>query len=150
MSGIKQNMCKFYVNEEERTIVCVIDKTRDLFMDFIESNFNFPSFDIAGGLYAASSWKFHDQLYMPSQFTGKAVCAPEDKWDEELGKLIAFSRAKHKLYTSFFKRANLLVNMINTYLERMVDMCNEMALKLQNRKDAMDEALEEIMTPSSL
>ena len=36
MKGIKMSDCKFYVNEEERIVVCVIPKTKYMVEDFIK------------------------------------------------------------------------------------------------------------------
>ena len=98
MNGIKMSDCRFYVNKEERTIVCVIPNTNDMFLDFIDMHMDFPNLEI-------TPWgklRKHT-LNMPYSFMGKAVCAPEDEWDEEVGRMIAFSKAKDKCYKSFFK-----------------------------------------------
>ena len=93
MNGIKMSNCKFYVNEEERTIVCVIPYTRGMLSAFIYENFRWPDLDLEYGINS----QLDDQLKMPSSFMGKAVCAPEDEWNEELGKKIAASRCNEKI-----------------------------------------------------
>ena len=148
MNGIKMTDCKFYVNEEERTVVCVIPKqikrddyvadTEDMLMDFITDNFSFADFDIGEAIFMSR------KLYrIPKSFIGKAVCAKEDEWDEELGKMIAFSRAKDKCYRSFFKRANVLVNTIDRRLNDMMTMFNEMGDKLNDRREKLEHMIEE-------
>ena len=148
MNGIKMTDCKFYVNEEERTVVCVIPKqikrdgyytdTEDMLMDFITDNFSFADFDIGEAIFMSR------KLYrMPKSFMGKAVCAKEDEWDEELGKMIAFSRAKDKCYRSFFKRANVLVNTIDRRLNDMMTMFNEMGDKLNDKREKLEHMIEE-------
>lgn len=114
--NIKPSNCKFVINEEKRKVVCIIDDTESLVLDFL----GFPwdnkipiKNDVA------------DMLIMPNHFTGVATCAPEDKWDPEIGKAIAFSRAKFKVNSSFFKRANTLVNEIDRRLGEMVLSFND-------------------------
>ena len=105
MNGIKMSDCRFYVNEAEHVVVCVIPHTRRMVDDFIREHFSFNDVDF---WYALDV----DKVRMPDSFMGKAVCAPEDEWDEELGKMIAFSKAKDKCYKSFFKRANTFIQMV--------------------------------------
>ena len=74
---------------------------------------------------------------MPSAFMGKAVCAPEDEWNEETGRMIAFSRAKDKCYKSFFKRANTFVQRVDARLGDMVGLFNDLGLKLEDKREAL-------------
>jgi hypothetical protein len=148
MNGIKMSDCKFYVNEAERTVVCVIPKeierdgyaadTDDMLLDFIGANFSFTDIDIGEAIFMDRK-----SYRMPKSFMGKAVCAKEDEWDEELGKMIAFSRAKDKCYRSFFKRANTLVNVIDRRLNEMMTMFNEMGDKLNDRREKLEHMIEE-------
>ena len=142
MNGIKMSDCKFYVNEEERTIVCVIPNTRDMVENFISEHFCWNDFNT----YLGVEYEFMKQLEMPHSFMGKAVCAAEDEWNEELGRMIAFSRAKDKCYKSFFRRANMLVNMIDSRLGDMITQLNVFGAKLSNKKDALEQQIEERIT----
>lgn len=148
MNGIKMSDCKFYVNEAERTVVCVIPKkierddyytdTEDMLIDFINDNFHFADIDIGEAIFMSR------KLYrMPKSFMGKAVCAEGDEWNEELGRMIAFSRAKDKCYRSFFKRANALVNTIDRRLNDMMTMFNEMGDKLNDKREKLEHMIEE-------
>lgn len=114
--NIKPKNCHFFIDENKRKVVCVIENTENLVNDFIM------------GQTALNYWFLPDEvinkLIMPNRFSGVATCAPEDTWDIEVGKAIAFSRAKYKLNTSFFKRANYLVNEIDRRLGRVVESFN--------------------------
>lgn len=138
MNGIKMSDCKFYVNEEEKTVVCVIPNTQNMLNDFINENFRFSDFDVNEAL-----WCGYKPYRMPRSFMGKAVCAAEDEWDEELGRMIAFSRAKDKCYRSFFKRANALVNTIDRRLNEMMSMLNGMGDKLYEKRVKLEHMIEE-------
>lgn len=140
MNGIKMSDCRFYVNEEERTVVCVIPNTKFALQEFIEENFEFPDFDV----YCGISYNYlHKELKLPHSFMGKAVCAAEDEWNEETGRLIAYSRARNKYYTSFFKRANRLVQLINKRLDDMIELFNNFGMKLEAKQGALQTKIDE-------
>ena len=139
MNGIKMSDCKFYVNEDERTVVCVIPNTQDMVEDFIWEHFQWKDID----MYEALEYgKFRQDMKMPHSFIGKAVCAKEDEWNEELGRMIAYSRAKDKCYKSFFKRANLFVQTVDRRLGDMIDILNDFGAKLSDKKDALESEIE--------
>ena len=139
MNGVKMSECKFYVNEEARTIVCVIPKTKHMLLDFVKDHFRWNDIDID---FALGS-DFEKKLYMPGSFSGKAVCAPEDEWNEETGRIIAFAKAKDKCYKSFFKRANLLVQTMDIRLGSMIELFNDFGLKLETKRTALQEKINE-------
>ena len=143
MNGIKMTDCRFYVNEVERIIVCVIPNTTYMVEEFIDDNFNFSELDVS--IYG----KLRKHVRMPASFTGKAVCAPEDEWDEELGRKIAFAKAKDKCYKSFFKRANLFVQAVDRRLGDMITIFNDFGMKLENKREALQQQIDEKMKPES-
>lgn len=141
MNGIKMTDCRFYVNEDERIIICVIPNTTYMVEEFINDNFDFPELDVS--IYG----KLRKHVRMPSSFIGKAVCAPEDEWDEELGRKIAFAKAKDKCYKSFFKRANLFVQAVDRRLGDMITIFNDFGVKLENKREALQNQIDEMMGP---
>ena len=140
MNGIKMSDCKFYVDEEARTVVCVIPDTSDMVEDFIDEHFDFKELNFS--IITCWGWG-HDKLTMPHSFMGKAVCAPEDEWNEETGRMIAFSRAKDKCYKSFFKRANLYVQAIDRRLGDMITQFNDFGMKLDGKREALQTKINE-------
>lgn len=131
---IKKNDCKFYVDEEKRVVVCVITGVSHLVNDFVEDIWNDDvNFDISYPLYK--------KLEMPNTFIGKAVCAAEDEWDVEMGKKIAYSRAKEKVYTSFFKRANLFAQTIDLRLNELVNRFNALGEAVSDNKAKLDSEI---------
>ena len=131
---IKKNDCKFYVNEEERTIVCVIHCDKYLVEYYVnELTHN----------YFWLPFNEREKIKMPSTFIGKAVCTENDTWDEELGRDIAFERAKDKFYKSFFKRANRLIEMIDGHVIDMIDSFNNIGTKVEKRMGELRKNIEE-------
>ena len=137
MDGIKMSDCEFYVDEEKRTVVCKITDTSHMVHDFLRENCCFSDVKISGTI----TYRLWSETVMPYSFIGKAVCAPEDEWDEEIGKMIAFARAKEKCYTSFFKRANKIIWAINTRLEQTIDIFNAFGTKLSENKATLEEKI---------
>ena len=137
MNGIKMKDCRFYVNEAERVIVCVIPHTRRMVSDFIQQHFSFGDVDF---WYALEDV---DKVRMPDSFIGKAVCSPDDEWNEELGKMIAFSKAKDKCYKSFFKRANMFVQAIDGRLGDMIESFNNFGMKLEDKRAGLQQQIDE-------
>lgn len=131
--NIKPHNCKYFINKDKRTIVCVINDTTDAFIDYAEKHFILnANCDEYSSIYHKSML---DSLEMPNRFVGIAVCSPDDEWDEELGKLIAYNRAADKLNNSFFKRANTYVHLIDKYANQAVEILNQLGSKLAQETD---------------
>ena len=125
--NITKNDARFVVNPEKRKVVCIIEDTAFLFVDFMQKNFKI---DVMGLWEDSTVSALCRRLEMPKRFVGIATCDPNDEWNEELGKLIAFSRAKDKLNTSFFKRADTYVNTVDTWLNDAMDLLNKYGEKI--------------------
>lgn len=152
MNGIKMTDCRFYVDKDARTVVCVIPPvigkgrdqryTSEMVKNFIMENFQFKDINLYDG---ANFWngRFEKAMRMPSSFIGKAVCAPEDEWDEDLGRMIAFSKAKDKCYKSFFRRANLFVQTLDRRLGDAINSFNSFGLVLENKREGLKQKIDE-------
>ena len=135
--NIKQEDCRFIINEDKKIVICIIENTKDLFCKF---NYTIQTF-----VYTNLLWKYHDKLLLPNHFRGIAVCSDDDEWDVEKGKLLAFSRAKDKLNKSFFKRVNLFFNSIDNILNNQVDIFNRLGDKLAANTEYRLAKLDEIL-----
>lgn len=126
MLNITPEDCRFIVKPEARKVICLIENTKNLFLNFAKENLNIP-------YYCTDCGKPSDLTYrlsMPNIFKGVATCSEDDEWDEEIGKLIAYSRAKDSLNQSFFKRANLYIHTFDSYITRDCDFLNSIGDKL--------------------
>lgn len=138
--NIKAENARFIVNREKRTVVCVIEMTHDLFIRFMEDNF----------ILDLNEWsrpieKLHKRLRMPNKFIGKAVCSEDDPWDEEIGKLIAFNRAKNNLEESFFKRAQLYVDTLDSWLDDAFTKINRYGIKVKVNAEHREQRIAELL-----
>lgn len=139
MKGIKMSDCRFYVDEAEKIVVCVIPNTSHMVMDFIWDNFNWSDINMSDAI----DYHMRQKLRMPNSFMGKAKCADEDEWDVETGKMIAFSRAKDKCYKSFFKRANTFVQTVDCRLGDMIEAFNNFGMKLEDKRVGLQQQIDE-------
>ena len=139
MNGVKMSNCKFYVNEEKRIVICVIPNTKRMFTKFVQDHFSWNDVDLDS---AAGYGTLRDSLMMPGSFRGVAVCAPEDEWNEETGRMIAFNRAKTKCYNSFFKRAQALMDALDKRMAEAVEMLNNFGDKINSKSIALQEEIE--------
>lgn len=131
---IKMSDCKFFIDEKSRTVVCVIEGTRKAFYDYVF--WSEPDFDL-------SDFTIGPQYSMPNSFMGKAVCSPDDEFDIETGKMIAFNRARFKYYSSFFKRANTLVQSIEKKLDFFTSQTNAIGMKFEDNYESMNRRINE-------
>ena len=138
---IHRKNCKFIVKPEERMILCVIEghHISNMLLDYVEE------FDRSGVEIWPVGVDLRKKLRMPYSFVGKAVCAEGDEWNEELGRKIAYSRAKNKLYTSFFRRANMFINEVDYKLNRMISRLNDFGKTLDDQRVGLEQSIEEMV-----
>ena len=87
--------------------------------------------------------KEYDQLLMPNSFVGVAQLGENDIWDEELGKQIAYQRAKQKRDASFFKRANMLVRLYERELDKLCNLFDAYGKRLSDNNEYREKKIAE-------
>ena len=130
--NITKDKARFIVNEDARKVVCIIDHTSNLFINYADKNLKIrPDCDNIGGIWnSCHTSRLYPKLKMPNKFIGIASCNPEDEFSIETGKLIAFSRAKDKIHNSFFKRANTYINTLDDWLNQAAESINRYGDKI--------------------
>ena len=128
------NDCKFYIDEEKRKIICIIPNTDELALSFIDQ------FNIG---YSYNLKKIKKMLVMPKSFCGIATCHIEDKFDENIGKLIAYNKARRKLNVSLFKRLNSYVQFLDYELGHMINVLNDYGEKQSRRESTREQKIKE-------
>lgn len=123
--------CRYIVDKNKNKVICIIEDTERLFLKFVYSNFNVRLEDIGDAHFYIHNYNFTKKFLMPRRFVGIATCSETDEWDEETGKLIAYSRAKDNLNKSFFKRANLYINSLDKEIDRAAEVLNILGQKLE-------------------
>lgn len=125
--NIRQSDCQFFINEEQRKVVCVINNTQNLFLEFLREN---------SAILHLCAYYNQKNLYMPPRFVGVATCSKEDEWNEAVGKKLAFNRAKYNLNRSFFKRANSFVNNVDDALNELITAFNKYGECISKNQEA--------------
>ena len=137
--SIKREDVKYFVNEEKRTVVAVLEGTEDLFTDFIYEN--------DGLMSVSENYDFDDRYLLPNRFVGIAKCSVNDEWNEQLGKLIAFDRLKEKVNNSFVKCANKYVedidNDIDTFCRNTKAYLDKLASNSDRRRNVINQLIKE-------
>ena len=111
--NIKPSDCRFIINSDKRKVICILEGTEDVVIDFTDP-----------GLLWLFSAKERMDLRMPNRFDGVATCAAEDEWDEEVGKALAFYRMKEKFVNSFYKRVQYAVTRAAHRIDKIVNLSN--------------------------
>ena len=122
--SVRKEDVTYVVRPEQKKVIAYIEGTQWMFTDFVTENY--PS--------APIFWcddPLEDKLKMPNKFVGVATCGPDDVWDENVGRLIAFDRMKDNLNKSFFKRANTFVAEMEKRLDIFCDRVNGYGMKLE-------------------
>lgn len=136
--NIRKEDVKYIVNPEQKKVIAYIEGTKWMFCDFVSENY--PHFDM--------SWcddPLEERLEMPNKFVGIATCSPDDVWDENTGKLIAFDRMKENLNKSFFKRANTFVAEMEKRLDLFCERTNAYGMKLETNMNRRKEVIAKIL-----
>ena len=136
--SIRKEDVTYVVRPEQKKVIAYIEGTQWMFTDFV--NENYPS--------APIFWcdePLEEKLKMPNKFVGVATCGPDDVWDENVGRLIAFDRMKDNLNKSFFKRANTFVAEMEKRLDIFCDRVNAYGMKLETNMNRRKEIINKIL-----
>lgn len=136
--SIRKEDVTYVVRPEQKKVIAYIEGTQWMFTDFV--NENYPS--------APIFWcdePLEEKLKMPNKFIGVATCGPDDVWDENIGRLIAFDRMKDNLNKSFFKRANTFVAEMEKRLDIFCDRVNGYGVKLEANMNRRKEIIKKIL-----
>lgn len=130
--GVNKKNCRFYVDEAARVVVCVIPDTRSTFISFLEENLYQNEI-----MLPLPNYRDYD---FPSSISAKAKCAPEDKWDEEFGRELAYQRAREKYYRYFFNLADKYFAYIEKQVSRCAELFNGIQARLNKKADTQNES----------
>lgn len=130
---------QYFANKEKGIVVARINDCKRDFISFL-----FDSCDQnALAYHPPFSDKEYDQLLMPNSFVGVAQLGENDIWDEELGKQIAYQRAKQKRDASFFKRVNMAVRLYERELDKLCNLFDAYGKRLSNNNEYREKKIAE-------
>lgn len=140
--NIVPEQCTFVINKEKRTVVCYMESTRAMFINFIDEHCYVCSTPFSLSFRGGNLNQLFSKLEMPNHFIGVAKCSENDVWDEKIGRTIAFERMKEKILRSFFKRADTFFSMVDGYLDNFFFEINELGAKLEKQQELQQEYIE--------
>lgn len=107
---------RYFINEEKKVVVCKLENCNaELICDMCHKGY--PG---------------HDAMLIEDEFIGKAKCSPEDIFDVEIGKKIAYDRAVAKMCKAKKRALIYFVNGNKKFIEELEKDSN----KLISRYDA--------------
>lgn len=136
--SIRKEDVTYVVRSEQKKVIAYIEGTKWMFTDFV--NENYP-----GAHVFWCDEPLEDKLKMPNKFIGVATCGPDDVWDENVGRLIAFDRMKENLNKSFFKRANTFVAEMERRLDLFCERTNAYGMKLETNMNRRKEVIAKVL-----
>ena len=122
MTNRSRKNATYHINKDKRVITCVLHNCTDDFNDFEHSVHDKRERRlVVAYLYAGFAMK--------KGYVGIARCAPEDEWDEEKGKLLAFHRAKRAYDVDFFRCAQNFVDDLDRCMDEYLQAINEVGAR---------------------
>lgn len=152
MIDVSMAAAMFYVNKEKRVVTCVINGTERMFMNYVREKLFIDT--VCDEWYAKrvkDSFEgfLRSKLYMPNRFVGIARCNPEDEFDEHIGKVIAYQRARKNLYKSFFKRANTYMRILDNYMDETERILNEFGKSITDSDEKTNNLINELLNEAA-
>ena len=144
MLKIKQKNCRFKVDTANRVVVCWVagESIANMANNFLlEQNIDISNFNSVAG----SNARIQELISMPARISGVAKCAPNDNWNPQLGKLIAYNKMKKKLMTIFFKRLNAAVDHISRTVEQMSNAADAIGMRFETELTNREAEIEKLL-----
>ena len=126
--------CKYYIDEEKRKVVCVILNTKNAVFEYIYKN-NFDDY--------FPIWNIMNKLEMPNTFSGVATCKEDETFDVQIGKKIAYNKAKMKFDNSLFKRFQKYIDYIDNHFNEIILRIDGYGEKLADKQEARRQQIDE-------
>lgn len=120
---------RFFIDEEKKIVVCKLKGCSNaLICDMCKKNY--PG---------------HEFMVIDDEFTGKATCAPEDTFDVEVGKTIAYKRAIAKL-TKAKRRALIdFVEWNKKFIAELDKDSNKLIKKYEGTMSRKDQEIAKVL-----
>lgn len=107
---------RFFIDEEKKIVICKLENCHDsVICDMCRKGY--PG---------------HEKMLIDYEFTGKAKCSPEDTFDVEVGKKIAYKRAIAKMAKA---QKRVLTDFVEGNKKFVEELARDSA-KLINKYDA--------------
>lgn len=140
MLKIKQKNCRFKVDEKNRTVVCWIEGPQIIYA--VENFMREQGFSLSVMMGSVEMCnRLCEIAKMPRRINAVAVCAPGDTWNEDMGKLIAYSKMKTKFATLFFKHFDAAMYYINNQLQNAANAADAIYSRMETELGRLEHAV---------
>lgn len=136
--NITEEHVYFIVKENERKVICILPEVKNTISEIIDE---YNTIDIG---CCMNFRNYRNKFYMKNKIVGIATCAPEDEWDVEKGKKVAFFKVKNKYYTSVFKRLNTYINEADHQLNKFIDEINRVGEKISSAMESENKHIKKL------
>lgn len=99
----------FYCNEENRIVKATIKNCDDDGFEALKNDFGL---NIDHGLFTYTANRHLEKVELPRVMSCIAHCHPDDEFNEELGKRIAYKKLRKKYWSKYAKRMYNLRNIL--------------------------------------
>lgn len=127
---------EYYVNLEKRTVVCRISNCHDVLTEQLEKRGYFIPYN-------------DTHLEIADEYVGKAVCSPDDKFDEKFGMILAYRRATIKMNADVISMAKMEIANLTRGYNSYVNDFQSIITKAQSASAAKKEAINKLLHPES-
>lgn len=117
---------RYFVNEEKKIVVCKL-----------ENCFKALNCDMCH-----KGWPGSEALMIDNEFVGKAQCSPEDTFDIEIGKKIAYKRAVIKMIKA---KKRTLDNFVKDYQRVTNDLVRDTDKMIRKYESSIDRKDQDIL-----
>lgn len=125
----------YIVNEEKGIVVCTISNCAANAIALVDSTTD--AFGVPCGI--------PEVFFMNSQYKGIAKCMPEDTFDVEYGKKLAYRKAYLKYATALERKVKYIANDHKRYVEEILANFNKAVDKVDGKTLAATELYNKVL-----
>ena len=141
MLNIRAKDCQYTVYPERRLVMCTIPNTTYTFIDDVTNE--------GMRVFINFNKKWEKRLKMPDQFVGVSMCHPDDKFDVEIGKQIAYNHARDRFNRSYYTRAQAFINLLDNYTNKCEEQYNDVGRKLSVAAQYRHKRIKELIAKNT-
>lgn len=130
--SINGHEVNFYCNEENRIVKATIKGCDDDVFESLKDDFGL---NIDHGLFTYTAERHLSKIEMPRIMSCIAHCHPDDVFDKELGKRVAYKKLRKKYWSKYAKR---MYNLRSILVDAAI-YCSKDAEKAYGRADQITQ-----------
>ncbi len=133
------NHVEYYIDKEKRTVAAVLHVPRTEVCDEIMNIMNKK----AGNLFTITQARFEPSMLLTGVYRSKAKAHPDDEWNEEGGKRLAYLRARR----AYAKERLAIIKMVEDAIDDVEDTVEDSVKFTKNLLKGIDRDIEAFMAP---